>query len=293
MATKKKSTRKKVSTRKSEVGSRKSEVGRRKSGDGSRKSEVGSGKLEDERKEMDVVEELDSAQMEKKPLIHILVRTHQRPGYFKKCLESIAAQTYEWKIVHVIADDDVSEKYANEALDAGLCDEVLRVDKKAETLNVYGDFKALQRAGFCKNNSDFRKHPYDLYLNWAMDTIDNGYIFIVDDDKQLPKKNLLSEIAANLLEEVVVIGQYAMKSRTLPTGDYWEKLPFTRAHIDMSCVVFHAKHKTFARLDGHGAGDWRLCNKLAEKLSPVWIKKPFTVADNDGNFGRSEGRIKR
>jgi|GEM_PF-3658622 len=230
-------------------------------------------------------------QKKTEPLIHILVRTHQRPEYFKRCIKSIAAQNYENKIVHVIADDEESEAYARQTLDDGLVDEVTRVD--AKNLTGFGDFNFLQRKGYCKSRTDFRKHFYDLYLNAGMNRIENGYIFIVDDDKELSDAMLLNRISGNLAENVVVVGQYVMEKRTLPVGERWGKLPFERAHIDMSCVVFHVKHKEVAKLDGHGAGDWRMCNRLAKQLKVVWMEEPFVVADNNGNNGRSEQKISK
>lgn len=281
MVKKKKVTRKKVSTRKG----KKTDIIRHSEGMKEHKLET---------QEIDSVRTSFSPKggknIAQEPLIHILVRTHQRPEYFKRCVESIAGQSYKNKVVHVIADDAESEAYARKAINIGLVDDVTRID--AKKLTDFGDFVILQKRGYCKSQTDFRKHFYDLYLNAEMERIENGYVFIVDDDKELPDAMLLNRISQNLSEDVVVVGQYAMKKRTLPVGERWGKLPFERAHIDMGCCVFHVKHKNVAKLDGHGAGDWRMCNRLASLLNVVWMEEPFVVADNNGNIGRPERNIK-
>lgn len=241
--------------------------------------------------EEDAVQEHDGVEQknEVRPMIHILVRTHRRPNYFKKCIESIFAQDYGSRMVHVIADDFTSEQYAKAALAEGIVDNIVRV-YPAAFWNKFGDFGALKRDGICKSDKDFKRHHYDLYLNDVMEQIDDGWIFIVDDDKVLPTPNVLTLIAEHISDEnTLIVGQYGMKSRKVPDGELWGKVPFTRAHIDMSCVVFHTKHKSAARLDGHGAGDWRMANRLAAlPLNLVWIREPLTVADNNGNFGKGE-----
>jgi glycosyltransferase involved in cell wall biosynthesis len=280
--------RKKVSTRKKGDGSRKLEVGSWKTEDGSGKLEDGSRKSQSQFQSQSHRED---GSKKKLPMVHVIVRTHGRPGYFRQCVESIAVQIYDNKVVHVVSDDAESEAYAREALDAGLVDEVTRVDP-ASFENQLGDFNFLQRHGYCKSRTDYRKHFYDLYLNAEMERIYNGYIFIVDDDKVLPDPLLLERIAKNLAEDVLVVGQYSMEKRTLPVGERWEKLPFDRAHIDMSCVLFHVKHREVAKLDGHGAGDWRMCNRLAKALKVVWMDEVFVVADNNGNSGKKEIQLK-
>jgi glycosyltransferase involved in cell wall biosynthesis len=284
MAKKTRSTRKKVSTRKTGVERRKLKDVKEVGTDYNPTLE-GSVSM----KESVTEQVTDSYQL--RPMIHVLVRTHGRPVYFSRCVDSIANQVYANKVIHVVADDAESEAYARKALANGLVDEVTRVDSRNFT--GFGDFNFLQRKGYCKSRTDFRKHFYDLYLNAEMERIDNGYIFIVDDDKVLPDPMLLNRIAENIAEDVLVVGQYVMENRTLPIGERWGKLPFDRAHIDMSCVVFHVKHREIASLDGHGAGDWRMCNRLAKALKVVWMEEPFVVADNNGNSGKREIQLKR
>lgn len=233
-----------------------------------------------------VVEEVDEVKV--MPLIRIIVRTHDRPKYFERCVKSIARQKYPNKQVHVIADSQGSFEYAQEWVDKGFADDVIAVNPNHNPKS-FGDFMLLKRLGLCRNNSDLRKHRYDLYLNERISKIEDGWIFIVDDDKELAGPDVLDHVAVLLTSnDVVVIGQHAMTVRTVPDGEYWEKLPFTRAQVDMSCFIFNAKHKKLAKFDGHGAGDWRVAMRLTEKLEVKWLKEVITIADNSGNCGRPE-----
>jgi len=220
------------------------------------------------------------------PLINIIVRTHQRPGYFRKCIESINKQAYENKFVIAIADDELSAKYANEALDEGLIDDVVKV-QPAQFKSK--DFNKLLSAGIVKSARDKDRHFYDLYLNKVISQVEEGWIIIVDDDKELATANTLKNLSKKLAgEDTVVIAQHQLQRGSVPNDENWKKIPLTRGQIDMACFVFHASQKQLIDFDGHGAGDWRQANVLAGELKPVWYKTVLTIADNNGNSGKPE-----
>jgi glycosyltransferase involved in cell wall biosynthesis len=223
-----------------------------------------------------------------KPLINIIVRTHNRPKYFLKCLRSIMATCYNPRIVHVIVDNNESLKYAQTAVQNGMANSVSMANANF-TDNRFGSFAELKALGICKNNSDEKKHRYDLYLNDKLRDIEQGWIFFLDDDKEITSSRTLDNISERLTEDdIMLVGQHRMKSRLLPDGDLWGVLPFKRAHIDMSCFIFNVKHKELCHFDGHGAGDWRTAKRMAEVLRVEWLREPFTTADNDGNSGKAE-----
>lgn len=201
------------------------------------------------------------------------------------CMESIAAQTYNKKLVHVIADDDITAKYVKEAVSMGLIDFYYRVDggmlKESPLV-----FQKLLKQGLVKRRDNSRC-TYNLYLNSIINKLPTGWVFIVDDDKELPHEKILTTMAKYMSDEdVMVVGQYAMQSKIVPDGIMWGKVPFTRGHIDMSCCVWHVKHRDVAIFDAHKASDWRVANYLANVLKLKWVKEPFVIADNDGMFGK-------
>lgn len=220
------------------------------------------------------------------PVINVIVRTHRRESYFNKCIDSIVNQDYPNKKIHVTADDAMTAEYVKRAIKHGLVDFYYRVDG-GMLHEPKAIFDKLVKRELCKPG-DYFKARYNLYLNHVIERIPNGWIFIIDDDKELPHSKFLSDIAKLLISDnLMLIGQYAMKSKTVPEGDMWERLPFTRGHIDMSCFLFHVKFRDDAVFDAHKASDWRVANRLAAKLDLKWVKEPFVIADNDGNFGRS------
>jgi cellulose synthase/poly-beta-1,6-N-acetylglucosamine synthase-like glycosyltransferase len=217
--------------------------------------------------------------------IHLIVRTHKREELFRKCLESIARQDYNNRLVHVTADDDVTAKYVKRAVGDGLVDVFYRIDGSMvrEPARV---FECLLKERLVTHR-DKNKAKYNLFLNYVIGKLANGWVFIVDDDKELPHDGILTTIAKELTDnDVMLIGQYVMKSKTVPDGNMWERLPFVRGHIDMSCFVFNVKLKNIAVFDAHKASDWRIANRLAPLVKLKWIKEPFVKADNDGMFGR-------
>lgn len=246
----------------------------------------------DDRQTAEKFSGLSSDMRKIKPIINLVLRTHDRPTYFRACIKSIIKQKYANLVLWVIADTPGSLDYVHrilmeEDISESLVCSIISIDP-ADVTEEFGDYNKLLLAGYCRGQRDFKKLPYDLYLNRVLKNIKDGWVMYVDDDKLLPT-NILTRISKKLTRlDRVIIGQYEMKSRLLPTGEMWKKLPFTRAHIDMSCVVFHSSNKELAWLDGHAAGDWRMCNRLAGELNPIWMREPFTVADNDGNFGKSE-----
>jgi len=227
-------------------------------------------------------------QKKNEPLINIVVRTHRRPGYFASCMESIRNQVYENKKVWVLADDAFSWNYTVEQKKQGGINHLIRITP-GDVQNDFVPTSVLKKQGFEIGRRDVRRCPYNLYLNVAMQEIDDGYVFFVDDDKTLTDPMLLNRMAKKLrAKNKLLIGKYAMKDRTVPNTEHWRKVPFVRGQIDMSCAVFHIEHRELARQDGHKAGDWRMCNRLLEKLKPVWMNEVFVVADNNGNFGKEE-----
>lgn len=218
-------------------------------------------------------------------VIHVIVRTHKRKELFEKCIESIASQDYKHKKVHVIADDDFTARYVKEHIAKGEIDFYYRVDG-GMAIESAGVFKRLLRNGLVKPRDNSRCQ-YNLYLNYVIRKLSRGWVFVVDDDKELPDRKVLSAIARQLThDDVMVVGQYAMKSRTVPDGEMWKQVPFARGHIDMSCCVWHVKHRDVAVFDAHKASDWRVANYLVKVTEIKWLKRVFVKADNDGLFGK-------
>jgi cellulose synthase/poly-beta-1,6-N-acetylglucosamine synthase-like glycosyltransferase len=222
--------------------------------------------------------------------LNIIVRTHRRPNYFRKCIESIVNQNYENIRVIVVVDDDESEQYALPLKKEGLIDAVIKVNK-ADFKST--DFRKLQVAGICKKNRDRDRHFYDLYINKVTSELEEGFCWVVDDDKELAETVTVSKMMKKLeSEDQVLLVQHQMAHKTVPSKYFWKKEPLTRGEVDMSCFVWHVSKSSFAQFDGHGAADHRVADSLVKNLTPVWYMLVATVADNSGNHGKAEKDIK-
>lgn len=226
----------------------------------------------------------------KNPILNIIVRTHRRPAYFKKCIESIFNQNYDNIKIIVVVDDNETEAYVKPYKDDGTIDAIMRVNKSDFKSS---DFSILQKAGVCTKLKDKDKHFYDLYINHVTSEIEDGFIWVVDDDNEIADSSTVDKIMKRLKsEEEVLFINYQMPTKKVPSDNNWKKLPFTRGDVDMSCFIWHASKSSFAQFDGHGAGDHRVANNLAKNLKPVWYKIIACLADNVGNRGKSEKEIR-
>lgn len=222
--------------------------------------------------------------------LNIIVRTHQRPNYFRKCIESIFNQNYKNRRVIVIVDDRETEEYVTPYKQDGKIDAIVKVDK-ADFKS--GDFRKLQVAGICKKAKDRDRHFYDLYINKVTAELEEGFCWVVDDDKELADTATVSKMMKKLTtEDQVLIVQHQMTHKTVPTKDFWKVVPLTRGEVDMSCFVWHVSKSEFAQFDGHGAGDHRVADSLVKNLTPVWYLYVATIAENSGNHGKAEKDIK-
>jgi glycosyltransferase involved in cell wall biosynthesis len=225
------------------------------------------------------------------PLINLLVRTHNRPNIFKKCIESLKEQTYDNVFVIVIADNQQSKIYADKALDEGFVDDVILVNPAS--FKSYITHEQLVKQGLAKRTDKNRSY-FNMYFNKVVKEIQEGWIFIFDDDLEFGSKNTLKNLAKKLEDEdsLVVSRHKIGESRLVPDDNYWDKIPFTRGQICNASICFHSKYKDIAVWDGHRGGDYRLALRLAEKLDVIWYKSVTTTAEREG-FGKTEEQLKK
>lgn len=220
------------------------------------------------------------------PLVNIIVRTHDRPKYFDRCINSIIRQTYKNFQIHVIADTDISYHYAAKYADRKMVDRLIRMNPE-DTEGKHGDYEALKRQGVIVNDK-FRRFWYDLYLNPVIRSIKHGWIWIIDDDKEIPDSNILEELVGNMNDEdTVIVGRYRRPKNVVPE-DRFMRYPFTRCQIDTSCILFHSKHREKAAFDGHETDDWRFVNDMCEGMKIILVEKAIVMADNNGLNGKTE-----
>lgn len=200
-------------------------------------------------------------------MINILIRTHDRPSLFEKCIESIEEQTYkDWNII-ISADNKYAAKWV-EKYDY----EFIRTDK----IKYRGFKKGYIRA---KEKTTKRRIYWNLYFNTLQDLVKKGFILYLDEDMVLKSHNSLQLIADNSHENKLLIFQYQStpdnERIARPTRMNWNKKP-TRGSISTGCFSHHSNYK--ARWVPQRAGDYFAVSNLYGQLKADWLYKIIVKA---------------
>jgi len=197
------------------------------------------------------------------PLLNILIRTSNRPNYFRRLIRNIDGQTYKKFRPIISADSTTTMNYIHKA--------------GYEFVEV----KHLQR-------SEKYSFPWNLYLNDLMARVTEGWILFMDDDDQYAHQVIFKIIADSLPDEdsMLVWKMRFPDGRLVPDAQHFGKTPFIRKQIGMPCFAFHSKHKDKVRFDGQRAGDIRFVQQLQEFLTVEWLSITGVHLDNFGNVGR-------
>lgn len=199
-----------------------------------------------------------------KPLLNILIRTSNRPNYFKRLIKNIETQTYKHVHLHISADT-------------------------IETLNYVNKAGYIPLAFQKKIRNEKQTFPWNLYLNTLMDNVSDGWILFIDDDDQYAHQMILQIIAESLPDEnsMLVWKMRYPDGRLVPDANHFGLTPFVRKQIAMPCFAFHSKHKDKVRFDGMRAGDFRIVNQLQKFLTVEWLQITGVQLDNFGNVGKA------
>jgi glycosyltransferase involved in cell wall biosynthesis len=200
------------------------------------------------------------------PLLNILIRTSNRPNYFRRLMENIESQHYKNYRLIISADSVETTKYA--AKYAGDKATIVEVPKLYRTPE--------------------QTFPWNLYLNDLMDEVKDGWIMFMDDDDQYTDASTFNMITAYLPDEnsMLVWRLRFPDGRYVPALEYLGKTPFFRKQIAMPCFAFHSKWKNMIRFDGQRAGDFRVTNQLQKFLNVEWLGLDLVQLDNFGNVGK-------
>lgn len=197
-----------------------------------------------------------------KPLLNILIRTSERPRYFRRMLDSIESQGYKNYRLIISADTLPSAEYVREAgyepviVSKGLPDEV--------------------------NNA-----PYNDYLNTLMNEITDGWVMFMDDDDLYSDPDVFSSVAERLNDErkILVWRMQWPTGRTIPEDKFWGMVPFSTSHIGMPCFAFHHSLSKRCSFDKRKGADYRFISRLTRNLDVEWMDRVCVKLTNCGNWG--------
>jgi len=210
---------------------------------------------------------------DEKPLINILIRTSNRPNYFKNCINSIYNQTYSnWNII-VGVDDINSKKYVQP-------EKCLMVEYNYSKYQV----KKIE------NNEDYGiPFVYNLYFNDLQKYVKKGYCLILDDDDAFSDVNSLQKIADKITnEDQFLVWRVDFNDRLVPSDKNFGKAPVVR---DISSIGFAYHHKYSKEWEPYKRGDYRISKKLYEEIpNKIFINEVLTKIQRqvEGGYGRRD-----
>lgn len=180
--------------------------------------------------------ELMSGEEEKK--INILIRTSNRPYYFKKCIDSITCQKYKNYKIIICYDDIKSYDYIVE--------------------------NNLQENSFYINVLSNEKYKFNLYNNYLMDKVEDGFILFLDDDDEFTHNEVLNIINNHIKSDDDIIIWKFMRPDKLIYPQCLDKISI--GEIDTTMVCFNSKFKHLSQWMDCKNGDYYFYTELFRKF---------------------------
>jgi glycosyltransferase involved in cell wall biosynthesis len=125
-------------------------------------------------------------------LINILIRTSNRPEYFRTCIESVLKQKYENYRIYICFDKMESLKYLQS----------FKNNEKIEYFPVYKKSK--------------EKYKFNLYCNNLLDKVTSGYVIFLDDDDKFCHNNVLKVLNDVTDKQTLVVWKFFRPDKLIP-----------------------------------------------------------------------------
>lgn len=202
----------------------------------------------------------------------VVIRTHNRPGYFKRCIESVRAQTHKNIDIVVGVDNDESLQY---------------VEPYNPTKIVMCQNR--QRSG----HDDF---PANGYISNLVEGITDGYILILDDDNFIGDTTGVEQLFKQIDREwcIYIIRYRYPDGRLFPNDRQFAAKVVENGGIDWASCVFHARFKNVSKSRPVYNGDFYWINELVKYVKTTkWINLPLVHTDTPGADGKPETEMKK
>lgn len=196
----------------------------------------------------------------------ILIRTSNRPEYFKNCIESVLNQTYQNFKVFICYDDIKSLDY-------------LVNYNNNYNINFFP----------VKENSK-EKYKFNLYCNSLLKLVKTGYILFIDDDNQFLSKRALEMLNWCCHGYKIITWNFLRPDRLIKKPDL--SSPLILGEIDTSNVCFCSSLKNNSKWLDKQYGDYNYFKPLFdncevnEKLYFNYTLTATQFNDKIGNFGK-------
>lgn len=198
-------------------------------------------------------------------LINIITRTHNRPNFFKKCLDSIKTQTYS-NIHHIITyqvDSDLKYINLNKINNTTL----VNVPNLKRDPNLYKH----------ENNREYYHAPYNTFMNKALKNIKEGWVVVLDDDDIFSSSNSL-ETLYNEIQKFDTNTNHIWRVRStnivIPDDfhfDYYSKgiypdYPLQPCQIAHMGMCYHSSNSKFVNYHPWSLGDYHAYSELEKHI---------------------------
>ena len=214
------------------------------------------------------------------PLINIITRTRNRPGFFKVCVDSLNLQSYK-NVHHIVT---------------------YQVDKDLEYINKY-KFKnttLVKVPNILKDKTlsttiegnHLNHSPYNEFLNLAHKSIEKGWVMYLDDDDILTYSNTLEKLISNINQydiDTKHMWKVQFPGYTIPNNLMFTKYlngePLKICQISMIGLLYHSKHLDKVNFHKWACGDFFAFQSLDKNLPKRnMINHPLTrIQTTPGN----------
>lgn len=218
-------------------------------------------------------ETIDTVYVQEKPLVNILIRTHNRPKAFKECYESIISQTYKNVNIIVGYHDEVAHGYL--------------IPYKVKPVR-YEKFRGTIPSP--PNDTDYGKpFAHNHYLDLLNKEVSEGWIMYLDDDDAFEHENALETIVNSISSDNDLLMWRIMLNNgvILPSDENFGKEPVARG-ISGITFMAHSKHVKQTSFEPYRWGDYRVIKALYGKLKHVFINECLTKMQK-GHCGMGAG----
>lgn len=201
----------------------------------------------------------------RKPFLSVLTRTHRRPKFLRRCLESLNRQTTRNFVIILISDYE-EDRVENLIL------EYPRLIIKVKHIN--------------------NPLPFPLcntYFNMVKHIVESDYVVFIDDDDLVTDENYFEELENIATKErcpSVIMSRTEYGGLHFPTQEYWKSFP-SIGHIGgLNFCVRSSVYKKFDWPDICG-GDFyfisTIFNNINWKKEVYWYDEMTTKIDRKGN----------
>ena len=173
----------------------------------------------------------------------LLLRTHNRPKEFNRCIESISKQSLLPEII--IISDDEDDTYINEVT---LPHQVFRPKYR-------------------KPRWWIRHHnPFNDYFNQALELIPDGhFVYYLDDDDELVDPDWIKTILEKNTDVLIGRFQLGNSHNNKIIGE-----EVMRGKIGGSCIAVRTEIARAIKWPSKGAGDFFFISRVVEKYKPFF-----------------------